>query len=64
MVGMILAGFKNGELVIAKQVDPDKCGVLAEKLELIATHCNRMAEALGDKAAIAALDDLIDDQAA
>ena len=55
MVGMILAGFKNGELVIAKQVDPDKCDVLAEKLDLIATHCNRMAEALVDKAVISGL---------
>lgn len=46
VLGIVQAGFDDGEIVIAQKVDPDGAAVMADRLDLIAKHVEQMAEAL------------------
>ena len=48
-------GFKDGELVVAKKVDPHRAGTIAEELKLIQHHLSQMEKALRQTAAQAEL---------
>ncbi|MDH3661389.1 MAG: hypothetical protein OEU92_15405 [Alphaproteobacteria bacterium] len=46
VLGIVQAGFSDGEIVIAQKVDPDRAATSADRLDLIAKHVQQMAEAL------------------
>jgi ParB/RepB/Spo0J family partition protein len=46
LVAMLNDGFDDGELVIARKVDPNKAGLFADKLRLIKQHVHAMEMAL------------------
>lgn len=54
VLGMVQAGFTDGEITVLQKVDPDRAAVTADRLELIAKHVLQMAEALGTKAPVQA----------
>lgn len=55
VAGMVAAGFKDGEVVVARKVSPDRARLMADKLKLIRTHCLMMENQLREAAAQAAL---------
>lgn len=52
---MVAAGFKDGEVVIARKVAPDRARLMADKLATIQKHCRQMENQLREAAAQAAL---------
>jgi len=50
-----IAGFKDGEIVIARKVSPDRARMMADRLTLIRKHCLHMENQLREAAAQAML---------
>jgi ParB family transcriptional regulator, chromosome partitioning protein len=52
---MVAAGFRDGEVVVARKVSPDRARLMADRLMLIRKHCLHMENQLREAAAQAML---------